>query len=298
MNNIITNMYTGVIAFEGSNCNPNGDPDNEGSPRADPDTGHGRMSPQATSRRIYDRVAAMFVGQPGYALQIQRGTSIEASIIVAAKDADIAPSKKLKSEERTKVTDAVCRRYFDTRMGGGVLNVGSCPTDGVNGVCTFAWGKSIYPVTILQDTLTRVSPTNEAQEKDREMGRRYVIAHGVYRQSFFVNPHHAARNGATVADLAIYLNSLANIWEFKRSVMSGMISMRGIWLFRHDSKFGNAAAHTLIDRVQISSDKDDPRAWSDYDLQFDASNLPAGIKVFTLEDMLGGHEALAAKLSE
>lgn len=293
----IAHMYTGLIVYEGKDCNPNGDPNKNGAPRTDPETGHGRTSPQSVTRRSVDRTYDVVGHLPGYDLQIQRGTSIEAGILAAAKKADIKPSKSLKPDERNQVTKSVCDKFFDTRMKGGVLSIGSCPTEGVNGVITFGWGRSIYPVSIQSDTLTRVSPTNEAQEKKQEMGCRYSIAHGVYRQPFFVNPRHAAKNGATLQDLAIFLDSLVNVYEHHRSVMSGMISMRGIWLFRHAHKFGNAPAHLLLDRIQIESDKGEmARSWDDYNLRFDAKDLPEGIKVFTLEDLLGGHEAVLAQL--
>lgn len=297
-NDIIPHMYTGVALIEGANINVNGDPDNEGAPRQDPDTGNGRISPQHLTRRIYDRVNSQHGHQKGYALQIRRGTTIEAGILEAADDAGVKPGVKLSKENKASVTKAVAERFFDSRMGGAVLNVGRCPTEGINGVVNMTWGTSVHPVTILHDALTRQCNTKEGQDKTRDMGRRHVVAHAVYRQAFFVNPHHAEQNGATMLDLAIYLDALVNAYEHKRSVMSGMISMRGLWLFRHQSKFGNAPAHLLLDRVQCSSEKGElARSWGDYSLRFNADNLPNGIEVFNLEDMLGGHEAILERLT-
>lgn len=296
---IIKHMYTGIFLIEGSHINPNGDPDNEGAPRQDDETGFGLLSPQSTSRRTYDRVFAEHGDKPGFELQIQRGTTIENGILRGAKDAGVKAAAKLPSDKKLKVTEKVAKIFFDSRMGGAVLNVGKCPTEGLNGVVTMGWGMSVHPVRILESALTRACGTNEGQTKDREMGRRYVVAHGVYRQPFFVNPHHAEQNGATMEDLAIYLNALIGAYEYKRSVMSGMISVRGLWLFRHDSKFGNAPAHMLMDRVKCSSEKGElATSWDDYNLHFDAADLPSGITVFTLEDLLGGHEAILAKLTE
>lgn len=294
---IIQHVYTGTFIFEGSNCNPNGDPDNEGAPRVDDFTGLGLKSPQSSSRRIYDRAQMIMESASGYQLQIQRGTTIEAGILAAAEDAGIAPSKKLVTKDRSVVSRAACARFFDTRMGGGVLSVGSCPANPVNGVVTMDWGRSIYPVNIRRDTLTRCCETNSAQEKNQEMGRRYVISHGVYRQNFFVDPRHAAANSATVRDLAIYLDCLVNMFEFKQSVMGGMISMRAVYLFRHKHKYGDAPRHELIERVKVTSDKcDKALSWDDYNMHFDDANLPSGMKVFCLEDLLGGVDAIEANL--
>lgn len=297
--NIINNVFTACIIWEGSDINPNGDPDNNGAPRTDPHSGHGQISPQAATSRCHRRVMDQFQLKSPYDIQIRRGVTIEDAIFVGAKEADIEPAKDLKMDARQSITQKVCKRYFDTRMTGGVLGVGSCPVESVKGVITFAWGRSVYPVQIQETALTRACATNAAQEKEREMGRSSKVSHGVYRQNFFVNPHHAAKNGATTSDLAIYLDSIINAYEHNRSVMSGMVNIRGMWLFKHESKFGNAPAHMLIDRVKLDSDKgEDAQSWDDYNLRFDAAKLPKGISVLTLEELLGGPAEILKALSE
>jgi len=296
---IIQHVYTGLLIIEGENINPNGDPDDEGAPRQDSETGFGRISPQSLSRRVKDRIFAEHGDEPGYALQIARGVSIEAGTLKVAEELGIKPSKKLDWETKKALTQAVAKAYVDSRLFGNVLNVGSCPTEGLNGVITVMWGKSVHPIRVHRDGLTRVNAANDEQQKKQEMGRSYKVPHGVYRQAFTVNPHHAEQNGATMGDLAKAINGFINAYEYRRSVMSGMISVRGLWLFRHESKFGNAPAYMLLDRVQCSSEKEElAEGWGDYNLRFDAGDLPAGITVFTLEDLLGGHEAVLAKLTE
>lgn len=300
LNQIINHKFTCVAISEGRNCNLNGDADNEGAPRQDPETGLGLVSPQSLKRRINDQIYQEYGHLPGYELHIQRGVTIEEKIIQAGAKVGVAPPKgkeKISDEDKGRVRDQCCVDFGDLRNGGGVLGVGALKVFGVNGVCTWAWGESVEPITIRQDTLTRVNSTNEGQEKDTEMGRRYVIQHGVYKQVMFVNPFHAAQNKMTMRDLAIYFKALARVWEWKRSVMSGMISVRGIWIFRHDSKYGSAPDHTLVDRVQVKPNKDNPHSWDDYDLRFDDAKMPAGIKVFTLEDMFTDIDTLGANLA-
>lgn len=301
---IISTKYTGLLLLEGRDINPNGDPDNLGAPRTDPDTGHGLISPQATNYRVKRRVSSVFERKPPYDIQIRRDTSIEAGILQAAQDGDIdltdEATREAKETSQT-ITKLVCKRHYDTRLGGGVLSVGSYPVEGVSGVVTMTWARSIYPVHVHDRSLTRVCVANEKQreKKDREMGSTAVVAHGVYKQPFFINPHHAAQNGATMLDLAIYLDSLINAYEHARSGMSGMVNVRGLWLFRHDSKFGNAPDHMLLDRIQVSSSAaENARSWEEYDLRFDAAGLPSTITVFTLEQLLGGHESILKTLTE
>lgn len=290
------------IVYEGNDINPNGDPDNAGAPRQDEDTGIGRVSPQSVSRRIKDYVYTKHGHKPGYDLHIKRGTSIETAIKAAGEKEGLKAGKEPKGEKdaydkRLKVSQAVCKKYFDARLLGSVLGIGGLRGESVNGVITPTWGRSVYPVTIQEDGLTRVTNTKESQTKEQDMGRKYSVAHGVYRQSFFVNPFHAKQNGATVEDLAIWLDALMHAFEYKRSGMSGQINLRGVWVFCHSSPYGDVPAYHLLDSIRCFSDKgEEARSWDDYNLEFDRSMVPDSVKVLTIEDLFGDEEAILKRL--
>ncbi len=75
------------------------------------------------------------------------------------------------------------------------------------------------------------------------------------------------------------------------------MTTRRLIAFRHESALGNAAAHTLFDRVKIGRNVDGEfrplddrglgnlapaRKFSDYVIEIDRDGLPAGIEVLDL----------------
>ena len=40
------------------------------------------------------------------------------------------------------------------------------------------------------------------------------------------------------------------MWDLDRSAARGMVSLRGLYVFTHDRKLGNAPAHELFERIR------------------------------------------------
>lgn len=61
----------------------------------------------------------------------------------------------------------------------------------------------------------------------------------------------------------------------------GQMAPRTLIVFEHESKLGNAPAHSLFDRIKVQrQDQDAPaRSFADYNVQIDRENLPSGITV-------------------
>ncbi|WP_293650683.1 type I CRISPR-associated protein Cas7, partial [Thiolapillus sp.] len=57
------------------------------------------------------------------------------------------------------------------------------------------------------------------------------------------------------------------------------MATRGLYIFRHDSKLGNAHAHDLFERIALARKPDVtvPRAFTDYDVNVNADDLPQGV---------------------
>jgi CRISPR-associated protein Csd2 len=57
------------------------------------------------------------------------------------------------------------------------------------------------------------------------------------------------------------------------------MGLRGLYIFSHDSKLGNAPAHQLFAKVKAElKDKDVvPRKFNDYKVSIDGSSLPSGV---------------------
>jgi CRISPR-associated protein Csd2 len=63
-----------------------------------------------------------------------------------------------------------------------------------------------------------------------------------------------------------------------------MMAPRGLYVFSHEKKLGNASAHQLFDRisVKLKHDISVPRQFGDYTVAIDEKNLPAGVHLTRL----------------
>ena len=76
-----------------------------------------------------------------------------------------------------------------------------------------------------------------------------------------------------------------NMWDLDRSASRGLMALRGLYIFSHENKLGNAPAHKLFDRIkpQLTIDSTVPRKFSDYTIpSIDDTTLPPGITLTRL----------------
>ena len=108
--------------------------------------------------------------------------------------------------------------------------------------------------------------------KVTEMGRKPMVPYGLYVAHGFFSVPFAEQTGADEKDLALFWNALQNMWEVDRSASRGMMACRGLYVFSHSSKLGNAPAHKLFEQIQVSKreDVDVPRSFADYQVTIDA----------------------------
>ena len=74
------------------------------------------------------------------------------------------------------------------------------------------------------------------------------------------------------------------MWDLDRSASRGRLVLRGLDIFSHESKYGNAPAHTLLERVDAQRKEgiSAPRKFSDYIISVDDANLPEGVTLTRL----------------
>ncbi len=98
------------------------------------------------------------------------------------------------------------------------------------------------------------------------MGRKSVLPYGLYRGYGFVNPHFAADTGLSSEDLALFWSALQGMWDLDRSASRGLMALRGLYVFTHDSGVGNAPAHELFERIDVKRKDgvDVARRFADY----------------------------------
>ena len=306
-----------VFFFDVSNGNPNGDPDAGNLPRLDPETNQGLVSDVSLKRKIRNFVELAKGDEAGFRIYVSEGAILnekhrEAYVKVRDGDAKAATDKKLNpksDDEAARLTAFMCDNFFDVRSFGAVMSTGiNCGQ--VRGPVQIAFARSVEPIIPLEISITRMAATS-AEEKskqadgsdgdertdNRTMGRKYIVPYGLYRVHGFVSAKLAERTGFSEADLALLLEALQNLFEHDRSAARGEMAARRLVVFRHASALGNAAAHKLFERVTVGRASGDDtvaigdprldnlppaRAFADYRIAVDTSDLPEGVEVLDL----------------
>jgi len=282
----IAHRYEFVYLFDVTNGNPNGDPDAGNLPRLDPETNRGLVTDVALKRKIRNFVALEKEDAPGYAIYMQEKAILNLQHREAYKALNIEPDKKLpKDQEQARALTAwMCKNFFDVRTFGAVMTT-KVNTGQVRGPVQIAFATSVEPVLPLEVSITRVAVTSEedAEKKDREMGRKHILPYGLYRAHGFVSAKLGERTGFSDEDLQLLWRALINMFEHDRSAARGEMAARKLIVFKHENPMGNAPAHVLFDTVKVEratpGDDGPARSFEDYCVSMNAEALPQGITV-------------------
>lgn len=292
----IQNRFDFVLFFDVKNGNPNGDPDAGNMPRIDPETGHGIVSDVCLKRKVrnyVDLVKGQDVdgpdvaeGELGYKIYVQEGAVLNERNKKAYVHYDMKPSeKKLPKgeQDRLKVTKFMCDNFFDIRSFGAVMTTGvNCGQ--VRGPIQMCFAESVDSVMPMEMSITRMAVTKEEDaEKERTMGRKQYIPYGLYRVEGFVSASLAEKTGFSQEDLDLFFSALMNMFENDRSAARGLMSSRKLFVFKHESKLGNAPAHRLFEAVKVNRlipDAQEARSFSDYTIE--VGDIPEGVELIEL----------------
>ncbi len=232
------------------------------------------------------------------------------SLLIVAADADIKaikdylkdakPSRDLKrflteslkgvkarkptGEETAQGRDWMCKNFFDIRTFGAVMSLKSAPNCGqVRGPVQLTFARSIDPIVASEHSITRMAVATEAEAvkqsgDNRTMGRKFTVPYGLYVAHGFVSAHLAEQTGFGDEDLDLLWEALSNMFEHDRSAARGLMTTRGLYVFKHDSKLGNAPAHSLFERIEIARKTSGPaRDFSDYEISITDHQWPQGV---------------------
>jgi CRISPR-associated protein Csd2 len=218
----------------------------------------------------------------------------------------------------------MCLNFFDVRTFGAVMSTGANAGQ-VRGPVQVAFSRSVDPILPMDASITRMAVAEKVkdaktvadyekweneQEEDklRTMGRKALIPYGLYVAKGFVSAHLAQGTGFSDDDLAHLWQALANMWDHDRSASKGMMSCRGLYIFKHvgtdtdqtqrvrQAMLGCAPAHRLLD---FSTDhreipnaivnirkrpglEGSPRSFADYSVSVHEDRLPAGVELIQL----------------
>lgn len=81
-------------------------------------------------------------------------------------------------------------------------------------------------------------------------------------------------NEPRIFTFQLFGETIRNMYEHDRAAARGLMAVRGLYVFEHDSELGNAPAHELFDRVAIEKISEGPaREFTDYKVTLDEAGL-------------------------
>jgi CRISPR-associated protein Csd2 len=291
----LQNRYDFVLLFDVKDGNPNGDPDAGNLPRVDAETGQGLVTDVSLKRKVRNFIGLLKEEQPPYEIYVKEKAILnkqhERAYQAIPGGAELLANDDKKRKGGDKVEEArqwMCHNFYDVRTFGAVMSTGvNCGQ--VRGPVQITFARSVDPVIASEHSITRmaVATEKEAEKQDgdnRTMGRKFTVPYGLYVAHGFVSAHLADQTGFSDDDLELLWQALGNMFEHDRSAARGEMSTRGLYVFKHDSKLGNAQAFSLFERIKAElKDKNPvPRHFSDYTVTVDADNLPNGVELLKL----------------
>lgn len=317
----IQNRYEFLYLFDCENGNPNGDPDAGNSPRIDPEDMHGLVSDVAIKRRVRNYIQAAFGNVAPNAIFIEHSTNLNKQITAAHEATGGAPAGGGNRVQVGNARNWMCEQFYDIRTFGAVMSTG--PNAGqVRGPVQVAFSRSVDPILPMDAAITRMAVAEKVpgaktkvdyeewegkQEEDklRTMGRKSLIPYGLYVAKGFVSANLAKGTGFSDGDLTHLWDALKGMWDHDRSASKGVMSCRGLYVFKHvgtdsdatqrvrQAMLGCAPAQRLLDfstpdrkienaivEIHRRSDlKGSPRAFADYAVTVHKDRLPKGVEL-------------------
>ena len=276
---MINNKYDFAIIFDVVDGNPNGDPDAGNLPRIDAETGMGIVTDVCLKRKIRNYVQLTKKCISPYNIFVKEKAVLN-DIVDSAYKAEEVSQKGSDSEKDSAAISYLCSNFFDIRTFGAVLTKGKGANAGqVRGPVQLTFGRSVDPIVFTEHSITRMAVSNQKdKEKERTMGRKSTVPYGLYVAHGFVSSALAEQTGFSEDDLALLWESILNMFESDRSAARGLMSVKKLVIFKHNSHLGNAPSYKLFDLIKIA--KKDPsapaRSFSDYD--FSVGETPSGVE--------------------
>ena len=112
-------------------------------------------------------------------------------------------------------TKNLCSNFYDIRTFGAVMTTfvkGKLNCGQVRGPVQLGFARSVDPIMPQEVTITRVAITTEAdaEKKNTEMGRKYIVPYGLYRVEGYISANLARKTtGFSDEDLML----LCIVWQ-------------------------------------------------------------------------------------
>ncbi|RCW45124.1 CRISPR-associated Csd2 family protein [Halopolyspora algeriensis] len=276
-----------VFLFDVADGNPNGDPDFDNRPRMDEETGDGLVSDVAIKRKVRDTLPLAAQGSDTaerYGIFVEAGHALNTRLGESKTANGLDKKKNLTEEDRRTARSWLTERYADIRLFGAVLNTGTTKDLGqIYGPVQVTNARSIDPVMPQHHAITRITQTKQEdidKGESTEMGGKWTVPYGLYRAEIYYSASRGQQTGVDSTDLDMLYRTLTMMFDHDRSSARGTMTARGLYVFSHDSAFGSAPAHTLLQRVKVPQVIDSgvvPRGFGDYSVSVEDDDLPRGV---------------------
>lgn len=294
----LQNRYDFVLLFDVKDGNPNGDPDAGNLPRVDAETGRGLVTDVSLKRKVRNFVGLVKEEQPPFEIYVKEKAVLNRQHVRAYMGTEAADmleednkghmKSKGKADTVEKARQWMCKNFYDVRTFGAVMSTGvNCGQ--VRGPVQITFARSVDPVVASEHSITRMAVATETEAEkqsgdNRTMGRKFTVPYGLYVAHGFISAHLADQTGFSDSDLELLWQALGNMFEHDRSASRGEMATRGLYVFKHDSKLGNAPAYSLFERVKAELKDNDSvsRSFADYDVSVDEADMPNGVQLLKL----------------
>lgn len=279
MNETVKNRYEALLIFDVENGNPNGDPDNANLPRQNFESGIGYVTDVCLKHKSRAYIQTFYDGEAGMNILMKPDRSLNSKFAEAYDALNLKKNdKNLQNQELAR--KYMLKNYWDVRVYGAVMSTGDNPAGRVRGAVQVSFAKSVDPIEVEEISITRqVRTKDEEIDGNGTFGHKAFVPYGLYVAKVFVSAPMAEEVGLTEEDLEKVWESYMNMFEHDHSAARGVMTMRKIILFKHETAKGNAPHSKLFDLVKIEKNVDTPSKFDDYTITIDYENVPDKIEL-------------------
>lgn len=279
----LKNRYDFLMIFDVQNGTANGDPDRGGAQRIDDETMHAIVTNTCLKYKIRNFIELLKKDESGFRRLIKSDKALNTAYTEAYKELGLETGLKGKNwSDVRKATEFMLKNYFDVRFFGAMMNTGDDPCGRVTGPVQITDADSISPVYNQNFSIIRDGRTKEEDRTsgDTEMGEKNRIPYALFVAKGHIIPANSNKfeNGMNEEDVELLWQAIINMFMNDQSYMRGEMSLRKLYIFKHDSELGNCQPYEVFEKVQIDQIADVPRKFEDYAIYVN-KDMPKGVEL-------------------
>jgi CRISPR-associated protein Csd2 len=175
----------------------------------------------------------------------------------------------------------MCKNFFDVRTFGAVMSTGGLRCGQIRGPVQLGFAESIEPIVTKDVSMSRTAAVSVDDPKQKGLGAgKSIVPYGLYRVHGYISAHLAGQTGFSEDDLTMLWEALQNMFDHDPAAARTGMNAQKLFVFKHDSKLGNAPAHKLFDLIEVkrkNGSEEPARSFSDYDVT--VGTRPDGVEL-------------------